>query len=384
MLETHSRAHVAEAAIHPPFANPEFYADSERVQMKTNVSLIQLRIRRIIFHDVPHRRRGSDDPGPALSEIESSIDQQFASFIKDRIVTNVQSSHAFDVTFDPESQTPLPDMIRTLTTPSGRDQFVGISQKMAVHLFNMQDGTNPAGLLAVVDVTIGGHPALGIIKIEREEGGRLIPDVSTDGKKTFSTTVLNDLILTEGTKFFKNALFIRTGTGEADFDAAVCDNQTRPGGEIEVAQFFLRRFLGCKFAEQPPVTTKRYFEVVCDFINDRVDDPEQKYECYNHLFSQLTSQTGTANPKKFKSDCLPLNLRAEFTEYLEERRVPLSTFPVDTSLIHAQLKRKLIHTKSDIMVSVPSREAEDHITLKRLQGNTVKVEIVDELKKLGR
>jgi hypothetical protein len=36
------------------------------------------------------------------------------------------------------------------------------------------------------------------------------------------------------------------------------------------------------------------------------------------------------------------------------------------------------------MVSVPSREAESHITLKHLQGDTVKVEIVDELKKLGR
>ena len=211
-----------------------------------------------------------------------------------------------------------------------------------------------------------------------------MPDVTTEGKKTFSTTVLDDLILTEGTKFFKNALFIRTAVGQDDFDAAVSDNQSRPGAEIEVAQFFLRGFLGCRFAEQPQVTTKRYFEVVSDFINERVEDPEQKYECYNHLFSQVTLQTGAVNPKKFKSDCLPLNLRGEFTEYLEERKVPLSKFPLDTSLIHAQLKRKLIHTKSDIMVSVPSKEAEDHITLKQLQGNTVKVEIVDELKKLGR
>ncbi|MGI0086097.1 MAG: nucleoid-associated protein, partial [Nitrososphaerales archaeon] len=324
--------------------------------------MIQLKIQRMIFHDVPHRRRGSGDPGPTLSEIESSIEPQFAAFMRDRIVKNVQSSHAFEVVFDPESQSPLPGMLRKLTTGSGRDHFVETSQKMASHLFNMQDGTNPAGLLAVVDVSVNQHSALGIIKIEREEGGRLVPDVTKEGKRTFSTTVLNDLILTEGTKIFKNALFIRTGAGEDDFDAAVCDNQTRVGGEIEVAQFFLARFLGCKLIEQPQVTTKRYFEAVSDFINERIEDPEQKYECYNHLFSQLTSQTGTTSPKKFKSDCLPPDLRGAFTEYLKERKLPLSTFPLDTSLINAQLKRKLIHTKSDIMVSVPSKGAEDHIT----------------------
>ena len=93
---------------------------------------------------------------------------------------------------------------------------------------------------------------------------------------------------------------------------------------------------------------------------------------------------GHREPQKFKSECLPLRLRGEFAEYLKERKVPLSSFPLDTSLINAQLKRKLIHTKSDIMVSIPSKAAEEHITLKQLEGSTVKVEIVDELKKLGR
>lgn len=350
--------------------------------VKTN--LIQLTLKRIVFHDVPHRRRGSDSPGPTLSDIESPVESRFAAFMKERIVQNVQSSHAMGVVFDQESHSPLPGMIRKLTTKAGADDFIGTSQEMARHLFKMQDGTNPAGLLAVVELVVTNHPALGIIKIEREEGGRLEPDTTKDGKRTYSTIFLNDLILTEGTKIFKNALFIRTGTGQDEFDAAVCDNQTRVGGEIEVAQFFLGKFLGCKLIEQPQVTTKRYFEVVSDFINEEVADPEQKYECYNHLFSQLTSQAETVNPKKFKSDCLPLELRGKFAEYLKERQIPVNSFPRDTSLINSQLKRKLIHTKSDIMVSIPSKKAEDHISVKNLEGAMVKVEIVDELKKLGR
>jgi len=52
----------------------------DRFQMKS--SLIQLKIRRIIFHEVPHRRRGIDEPGPTLSEIDSSIEPQFAAFMK--------------------------------------------------------------------------------------------------------------------------------------------------------------------------------------------------------------------------------------------------------------------------------------------------------------
>jgi len=103
--------------------------------------------------------------------------------MKDRIIKNIQSSHAFEVVFDPESQSPLPDMIRTLTSASGRDHFVETSQKMASDLFSMQDGSNPAGLLTALDVSVDRHSALGIIKIEREEGGRLVPDVTREGKK---------------------------------------------------------------------------------------------------------------------------------------------------------------------------------------------------------
>jgi hypothetical protein len=40
-----------------------------------------------------------------------------------------------------------------------------------------------------------------------------------------SSKVLDNLVLTGGTKLFKNALFLRTGPNEQNFSSIACDNQ---------------------------------------------------------------------------------------------------------------------------------------------------------------
>lgn len=348
--------------------------------MKTN--LISLKIRKIIFHDVPRRIRGGQPVTPELTDIEAILDPQTSSYFKEKLISNIQSSHAFPVEYDPRSHSPIPSIVRALTIDSEND-FVKLSQQVALHLCNIQGASNPAGLVAAAICSVGVQSTVAIFKMERERGGRVIPDVNADGKKYFKPTVLTDLVLTEKTKVFKNALFVRLGDADDAFEIAVCDNQTRVGADNEIAQFFLR-FLGCRFVERPRVLTKRYFDNVSVFINTKIADPLLQFDCYTHLHAQLTSQTGIVSPVKYRDECLPLPLRDEFVKFMAERSTSMKEFALDTASIQAQLRREIIQMRSGVTISAPRGAAKKHIAMVPLEGKLVRVEITDELRRLGR
>ena len=176
--------------------------------MKSDLGL--LAVKGVIFHEIPHRTRKDAGSGAILSEVESPINPEIKAYLRERINNSVGSSRSFDIEFDPQSSSPVPRISQVLhraAEPCGLHQdFAG----MAVHLYTIQTGSNPAGLLALVDCELGSNPALALLKIEKEEGARLQQDL-LGGKKTFNVLHFRDLILTENTRLFKIASFIRTG-----------------------------------------------------------------------------------------------------------------------------------------------------------------------------
>src|ERR1019366_4366425 len=106
------------------------------------------------------------------------------------------------------------------------------------------------------------------------------------GKQTFEMSVLDNLVLTDGTRLFKSALFVRKSQDEDDFAALACDTQRPFGSSDELAQFWLR-FLGCKVAEEPRVATKKFFEAALDYVNTALTDPVEKATFYDHVVSEL-------------------------------------------------------------------------------------------------
>ncbi|HWY22491.1 MAG TPA: nucleoid-associated protein [Candidatus Acidoferrum sp.] len=342
--------------------------------MKNDLGLLV--VKSVIFHEVPHRTRKETGSGPVLSEVESPITPEIKVYLRDRVNRSVGSSRSFDIEFDPQSSSPVPGLIRSYTAHPSPTDFVRISQEMATHLYTIQTGSNPAGLLALVDCELGSSPAVALLKIEKEEGARLQQD-TLKGKKTFNVLHFRDLILTENTRLFKIASFIRMGE---DFDAAASDHQRGYTPHTEVADFFLRKFLGCKLLEEAHVATKKFYEYAMDFLNTNLkDDPLRLVKCVNHLVSELSSEQGRIDPRKFAEKYLPLKQRQKFLTHLEENGLSTKSFPLETTLIEPRLRHQLLEFRSGIKVVTPTEGSEEHIKLEKLESGEVRAEIRDFL-----
>lgn len=324
--------------------------------MITSKQLATLEIRRVIFHDVPQRLKG-DVTQPTLSEVETEVDATRKVRLKTKLIRVIGSKSAYPICFDPNSASPTPGEIRPFTQQqSGAEQFVATSQKLAKYLFEQQHGGISPGLLCVLDVAAGGLPGVVLMKLEREEGAR-VELTDRDGKKTFAMSVLDNLVLTDGTRLFKSAMFLRTGKGDDDFLASACEGQLYVTSSDDMARFWLR-FLGCMFVAEPRVATERFYESALRSINKLITDPVQKNDVYEHLHSQLKAARKRFSPRSFIEEYVPSDYQKAFREHLESEGVSLASFSKDLSDIASRLRRRAWHTVHGATVSVPADDAE--------------------------
>jgi hypothetical protein len=324
----------------------------------TSDDLATLQVRRVIFHDIPRVGRGvREGVGPILSETETVIDPSRREHLRNKLTRVLSSKSAYPISFNPQSESPVPNQIRSFTKKHHtHEEFVKMSQTLARYLFEQQNGAISAGLLCVLDAVVRQSATLVFMKLEREEGARL-ELIQHKGKQTFDMSVLDNLVLTDGTRLFKTAAFIRLGKGDDDFRSAACDAQLKVVSSDDMAKFWLR-FLGCVPTVEPRVATQRFYESTVRFINQVVTDPVQKNELYEHLQSQLRAPKRQFSPRSFIEEYVPEDFHRSFREYLQAERVPLTTFTKDLADIEGRLRRTLYVTRHGAVVTVPSENPE--------------------------
>jgi hypothetical protein len=323
--------------------------------MISSDQLAAVAIRRVIFHDVPRKVHGQE---PTLSEIETDVDNTRKGHLRVKLIRMLGSKSAYPVQFNPNSASPVPDQVRLLTEAhQSSAKFVAASQQMAKYLFEQHNGAVSPGLLCVIDVAIGGaQNAIVVMKLEREEGAQL-QLTNSQGKKTFAMSVLDNLVLTDGTRLFKAAMFVRTGARGDDFESVACDTQLSVMSSDDLAKFWMR-FLGCMFVEDPRVATHRFFESAVRFVNTAVTDPVTKADMYDHLQSQLKAAKKTFSPKAFIEEYVPNAYQKQFQEHLKGEKVSLNAFTKDLSDIQSALRRRAYQTTRGAMISVPSDQTD--------------------------
>lgn len=327
--------------------------------MITATELASLTIERAIIHDIPRRLRGQDVQ-PELSQTDSPLDDDTAVHLHRKIVDTIGGRNAYELVFLERTESPVPPIVREYTgSRRNRDDFVKKSQRLATHLFEVQRGSSSPGLLCVLDCVATNRRAFAILKVERESGARLNSTVR-DGKRTFEMSVVRDLLLTTGTKLFKNALFLRTGPADDDFSIAGCDTQ-RWTTYVEMAQFWFS-FLGCELQVAPRIATKRFFELNREYIKTHVTDPVEKSDWYDHTVSEMKSQKRSISPRQFIDDYVPRHHQQPFEDFLRERKFSLRQFALDASDIASKLRRLSYHTDRGATVSVPA-DAQDIISV---------------------
>jgi hypothetical protein len=215
------------------------------------------------------------------------------------------------------------------------------------------------------------------MKLEREEGVRLRQQ-NKGGKKTFDIQHLRDLILTQKTKIFKVALFQPGDTMEA-VEAIASDHQRGYYPKTEVADFFLKKFLGCTLIDDPEVITKRFYEASEGYFNEHISDPIVRDKYYNHLVSELNSEKSIFSPQTFAQSYLKTRDRQSYLDYLSSQNVPVNSFVKDLSLVEKRLDKRLIEFRSGIRIIAPNDVSEARLTLTKLSTGEVKAEVQDFL-----
>ena len=324
--------------------------------MITSDDLATLIIRRVIFHEVPRNIKKSS-VRPNLSDLETDVTDQHKYHLQKKLTRVINSKYAYAIQFQDAPTSPLPGYVRELTKSDCKSEsFIAASRDLANQLFDRQNGTASAGLLCTVDAVAGGRAAMIFMKLERENGAQLHP-IGVEGKKTFTMNMLDDLFLTDGTKLFKAAMFVRTGKGDDDFRATVCDDQLNVLSSGDVAAYWMS-FLGCSMEVAPRVATQRFFDSTLEFLSNSVADSVVKSEIYEALQTELRSQKATFSPQSFISEHVPPELKSVFREHLKTEGVPLTAFSKDVTDIKGRLKRRAYETSKGGFISVPEEIAD--------------------------
>ncbi len=336
-----------------------------------------LEITSAIVHDIPRKRlRDDSPPEPVFSEVESILDTSLKLFFREKILDNMRS--AYDVVLDFSSASPVPKLVSAHL--EGKGNLVNNSQEVGKHLYACQTGTNPGGLLTVMDCLKGSRPALTIMKLEKEEGARAVLE-QRNGKQTFSISHIKNLMLTKKTKVFKVALFILLEDGSIKGKA--CDRQRAYTSSRAVADFFLWDFLGCRLAGDPMVETKSFFDTVEEYANKEIANPIKRQEIVTHLVSELTSNQQVINIDSFLKLHVPQEHRDSLERQLREQGLSANIIEKDVTLIKKRLEKIFYQFLSGIYVIGSPEAIQEKTSMESLDEEQVRFEIVDSIKRIG-
>ena|GEM_PF-1459228 len=346
------------------------------------MDLFDLVVERMVVHRVPQRepKATAEQQEPlSLSEAVSPLDadgDRLRVYMLMRLRGSLQSmDKAFDVVFDAASPSPIPARIRAFlaeqatgvgTTEERDDALVDLSGAMAECLFEVQGPQPPTGLLAVVSGTLGGRPMVSVMKLEHERGVT-VDEKTIGGRKTFTMTVADDLVLTQGTKVFKAAIF-NTLPGQApttapdDLECAARVSDTQATFQASsIAAYYTHKFLGVRLSDAPRVTTERVFKAIEEFINDGITDPARSVSAARALLVEMAANKSTFSAQVFGNHHLQAPERQALKAHLQQQGLPTQGFPKDTELIAGHLRMLSVELDGRITVTAPEDQFDGEV-----------------------
>ena len=346
------------------------------------LDLGQLKITKWIAHDVP-RVRKADVATAALdlSEVAAPTHPRVAEFLRMR-VNHALAARKVDIVEMTGMTSPVPTAVKNLL--HGRGQLVATSQLFARHLRACQTGATSAGLLIVANIDVGSDRGIALLKLEPQDGAQAVRTM-INGKVTYDVTVLDDLVLTKGTRVFKVALFVGGDINGGILSGRMADPQNGSGADDDPADFFLRQFLGCQLTETPEVTTRRFLDTAERYANERISDPRRRAEFTVALHAELRSNRTSLSVKQFASDTLAADDRKEFLDFMNEAEVPVQTFTKAPDAVTKHLAKVAFSFDDGTMVVTTTASLDEGIvTVEPAGGDKTQLQVLEHLNRIGK
>lgn len=344
------------------------------------MDLSTLTVDRLVIHEIPQRfaDRASDEP--YLSDAESALDDDLKRFFRERLVRTLTSPAAVDVVADPQVPGQVPELVRRVLAGGQPDPLVACSKEVAIQLHASQKGSSNKGLLCVTRGTCDGGDVVGILKLTHETGARV--EHATGGTRQLSVEFIRSLMLSDATKVFKAGLFWLAA--EDEYKGIVSDQQRGYAADHEVADFFLRQFLGCRLALEPDIETARFLNHAESYLA-KVPSPERQAKYEVALLAELSSNAGTLSPRAFAARHLKGPDRSAFEKHMSEAGfVPAQGFVKDTSRISKQLRHIAVRFEGGTRLLAPADYFDKSVTLKDLDDGRTQVEFTDRIEGIKR
>jgi hypothetical protein len=336
-----------------------------------------LYIENVIIHEIIRQNASDQKKPPIYSEIESELNDEIRVFLKDKVIHTVGSSKAQSVIFDKLSDSPVPSIIQTLLIGNyENEEFITFSKRIADHLNIIQSGRSPGGFITIIYGKNQNRKVLGILKIEREQGARL-EQSEREGKKTYEITSIKDLVLSPNTKLLKIGFFSQDEDAE-EIEGKICDNQLT--GKGDVANFFIKSFLGCRFKQDPAIQTKNFFNSSIHFIKEKIEDPRIQSRYKLHLQSYISNEARLINPRKFASLNLETAHRKVYEDYLLDKEVGVGEFIRDISYIASKIEKMALEFENGIQIVGNQEDFEDNVLIEHLDDGRTKALVESKLK----
>ncbi|MDP8202696.1 MAG: nucleoid-associated protein [Candidatus Tenebribacter burtonii] len=328
-------------------------------------------IERIIVHNIPKHLKGDFSIEPNYSEQESKLSDGLRLFFKDKVVQSLNSDRAFKICFNDESTSPISWIVNDIFG-SGGSKIIDQSKLIAKHLFEIQVGSNAAGILVIIFGKVSKKNTCIILKLERDKGAQLTLDQTTH---SYNIQEVKDLMLTQKTKIFKSALFIPRSDFETKYDGIITDYQIDIRAKKEVRTWFMDIFLGCIPFEDPKITTQYFYNYTKQFVFT-LDDEIQKAKYIQDLNSYIQKNNQTLSPKEFADDYLLTSKhKNDYKNYLLTKNFTFSSFPKDTSQIDRLIKKFVVSFENGISIIGKDGTFNKNVKLENLPNGQHRAEI---------
>ena len=343
---------------------------------KKDIALLE--ITKIIVHDVPRHKKDDTSPQIDYSDKESNLTPDLKLFFKDKLV-EIINKKSFRVLFNSSLTSPVPTIISELNLSLPRMDIIEPSKKIAKQLFDIQMGTNPPGIVVIIEGTINSKHILSILKVERDEGAKIEKNT---GQHFLDIVAVKDLLLTKKTRLFKASIFFNRIDYNIDFDGYVADNQLQLYSMKDIADFFLTDFLGCGFYDDTRIMTKNFFEYTQSYIT-KIEDPIKKAIYYEHLLSYTNKPDNSLGFNEFSNEYLEIDDRQSYEDHMKLNKFPEDNFRKDTELIQSHIKRMMIDFDNDVSIISKNGDLGNKVKLSSFDNGFTKAEIIAKIKKIG-
>jgi hypothetical protein len=349
------------------------------------INLNLLKLEGVIFHQVPQNKGADSKETPVLSDAEQPTSSRLEFYLRDQIVATFSRSRQ-RVEPDEDQDSTLPTACIDLLVPSNGkaiddvNAFVEFSRGAAQLLYERQRGNAPDGLLVVGRGTVGDKAVICLAKLE-QQAGLSFEVVEQDGGQVVQVALEDGLVLTDDTAVFKAAIFTLAGTKKArTLDGIVSDEQSGKVYEAPVSAYWLRTFLGCKYANSADVQTRAFVKAITDVINHDIADFADRDLAHSALTAELHNNKTAIDPSDWIETNLPLPVQDKAIQRLADAGAPTTAFPKGQEVVEHAPKNTWFEFSDGTRLKVPidhevqlDKGTEDNVDVLTVRGKIVRI-----------